>query len=159
MAELVRVKFSQFFDRAPVMRAASKAARRVLSKAGAFVRTTARQSIKNAPFDERKPRGQARTNFRRSAISRPGQPPLSRVGTLKRMIFFGYEPERESVVIGPAAVFTGTRQTPKAPEALEFGGIVRRNGKTYRYRARPFMRPALEAEAPKFPGLFKDSVR
>ena len=73
-----------FFDRASVMSAADRATRRVLSKFGAYVRQTARTSIR-----------------KRKSISQPGQPPSSHTGLLKRNIFFVFSPDTQSVVIGP----------------------------------------------------------
>jgi hypothetical protein len=157
-----------FFDRASVITATTAATRRVLSKFGAFVRTRAKSSIR-----------------RRKRISEPGQPPSSHAGTLKRLIFFGYEASKQSVVIGPAfsggdAAMTsritkstrrksgtnidviGTRRIRYVvPFVLEYGGTVTAGGgkRQYRYRARPFMRPALEAEKGQLPKLWKDSVR
>ena len=49
-----------------------------------FVRTTAQHSIR-----------------KRKSVSRPGQPPSSHVGTLRRLIFFAYEPAKKNVMIGP----------------------------------------------------------
>jgi hypothetical protein len=136
-----------FFDRKRVIDATDKATRRVLSKFGAFVRQTARRSI-----------------HRRKRPSRPGQPPSSHVGLLKRRIFFGYDREKRSVVIGPAPInqrspYPGTT----VPELLEEGGRVRRRekGKTevLHYKARPFMGPAYENELPKLPAMWRNSVK
>ncbi len=132
-----------FFDRKAVASAADRATRKVLSKFGAFVRTTARHSIR-----------------KRKAISVPGQPPSSHVGLLRNMIYFGYDPSRRSVVIGP----TPLHGTAEAPPLLEYGGRARikgRRGKSVsaNYRARPFMGPAFEAEKPKLPALWAGSVK
>jgi len=103
------------------------------------VRTTARSSIR-----------------RRKVVSRPGQPPSSHTGLLKRFIFFGYDPARHSVVIGPVAL---ARSDGKAPSLLEHGGMSRRAGRAVRYRRRPFMGPAMTKELPGLPKLWRDSVR
>ena len=140
----MRVK-SLFFDRPAVQRAVDKAKRAVLSKAGAFIRTTAQHSLR-----------------RRKGTSPPGQPPHSHVGLLKRFLFFAYEPASESVVIGPAKLNKPT----DAPRALEHGGQTvvyrRRRGRLVRRRvtiaARPFMGPALEKERPRLPKLWAGSV-
>ena len=134
---------SMFFDRKAVLGAVDRATRAVLSKFGAFVRTTARHSIR-----------------KRKAVSQPGQPPSSHVGLLKRLLFFGYDTTRRSVVIGP----TPLRGEAQAPPLLEYGGRARRKdrrGKTVaaKYRPRPFMGPALEKERPKLPGLWANSVK
>lgn len=137
---------SLFFDRGAVTRAVDKAKRSVLSKAGAFIRTTAKHSIRT-----------------RKGSAPPGKPPHSHTGLLKRFIFFGYDPGTESVVVGPARI----NRTTDAPHTLEFGGTTtverRRKGKVrarkVRIAPRPFMGPALEKERPKLPLLWRGSVR
>ena len=134
---------SMFFDRAKVRNAVGKGVRQVLSRFGAFVRTAARSSIR-----------------KRKAISQPGSPPSSHVGTLKRLIYFGYDPTRRSVVIGPTP-FHGEAE---APPLLEYGGRARRRGYKGKnviatYRPRPFMGPAFEREKPKLPALWANSIK
>ena len=132
-----------FFDRKAVTGAVDRTTRRVLSKFGAFVRTGARSSIR-----------------KRRAVSAAGQPPSSHAGLLKKLIYFGYEPTRKSVVIGP----TPLHGTAKAPPLLEEGGTVDRRDRKgrrrrLRYRARPFMGPALKRELPKLPAMWAGSVK
>jgi hypothetical protein len=66
---------------------------------------------------------------------------------------------RKSVVIGP----TLTKDGSEAPRLLEHGGDTtletREGPKRARYRPRPFMGPAFEAERPQLPALWKNSVR
>lgn len=134
-----------FFDRGVVTRAVDKAKRAVLSKAGAFIRTTARHSIRT-----------------KKGAAPPGEPPHSHQGSLRRLIYFGYDPGAESVVVGPVGFRRST-----APNVLEFGGKTdvrhRRRGKVVRTRVsidqRPFMGPALEKERPKLPKRWAGSVR
>lgn len=139
----LRVKQS-FFDTKKVRRATDRATRRVLSRFGAFVRRTARSSIR-----------------RRKRISRPGEPPSSRTGLLKRFIFFGYDTRARSVVIGPARLTRKGRG--EAPSLLEYGGrtTLKRRGRRRRarYAARPFMGPAFEKEKPQLPAMWRGSVR
>lgn len=145
----VRVK-AMFFDRPRVQKAVSHANRRALSRAGAFVRTRARTSMR-----------------KRRGTSRPGQPPYAHEGSLRRMILFGYEPSRETVVVGPVGF-----RSSDAPNALEFGGrttVVRRRRTSrrgqrviktrVRIAARPYMAPALDKERPNLPALWRNSVR
>jgi hypothetical protein len=139
-----------FFDSRAVLEKVDAATRRVLSRFGAFVRTTARHSIR-----------------KRKGISSPGSPPSSHVGTLKRLIFFGYDLSARSVVIGPAPF----RSTVEAPPLLEYGGTASRKdlpagqadrkGRHVlaRYAARPFMKPAFEKEKSKLPAMWANSVR
>ena len=162
-----------FFDKAPVLRAVDKARREVLSKAGAFIRRRARTSIRV-----------------RKSVSAPGEPPHSHEGTLRRFLFFGYDPGADTVVIGPAKTnqvfFDKDRRPVKGtvPSVLEYGGQItilevfkygawrradlrsrrRLAGLPTRYRtvrikARPYMRPALLAELPQLPALWRNSVR
>ena len=133
-----------FFDKKAVRDKVDAGTRRVLSKFGAFVRRTARGSIR-----------------KRKTPSPPGTPPSSHVGLLKKFIFFGYEPAKRSVVIGPVRLSQQGRG--EAPHLLEYGGTgtVQRKGKRRRakIRARPFMAPAAEKEHPKLPAMWRDSVR
>lgn len=133
-----------FFDSKKVRRATDRATRRVLSKFGAFVRRTARSSIR-----------------KRKRISRPGEPPSSHMGLLKKFIFFGYEPAKRSVVIGPARLTQSGRG--EAPSLLEYGGgtTLKRRGRRRRarYKARPFMGPAFGKEKPKLPAMWRSSIR
>ena len=139
-----------FFDARPVRKAVDRATRAVLSKAGAFVRRSARQLIR-----------------RRKRPARPGEPPSSHKGHLRRLIFFGYEPQQRTVVIGPALLGGRSPYGPQTvPEVLEEGGTVTtrdpgRDGERVRrnYRGNPFMGPAMEQELPNFPDLWRDSVR
>jgi hypothetical protein len=131
-----------FFDRAKVTSGTDRAQRRVLSKFGAFVRRGARSSIR-----------------KRKRSSAPGSPPSSHTGRLKRHIYFLYEPQRRSVIIGPVLLSGST----DAPRLLEHGGAVvrRKRKKTVRvtYKPRPFMGPAFEREKPKLSAMWRDSVR
>jgi len=131
-----------FFDRQAVTSAADRAQRKVLSKFGAFVRQTARTSIR-----------------KRKSISEPGQPPSSHTGLLKRNIFFVFSPETRSVVIGPILL----NQRTDAPRLLEHGDTVVRKKRIKRvrmkYRARPFMGPAFDREQQKLPALWRNSVK
>jgi hypothetical protein len=134
---------AMFFDTRAVTSRVDSATRRVLSKFGAFVRTGARHSIR-----------------KRKTISQPGDPPSSHVGLLRKLIYFGYDGTRKSVVIGP----TPLRGTAEAPPLLEYGGRTRvrdRKGKsvTATFRPRPFMGPAFEREKPKLPAMWAGSVR
>jgi hypothetical protein len=96
---------SMFFDRRAVQEACDRGTRQVLSKFGAYVRTSAKSSIR-----------------RRKKASEPGHPPSSHTGLLKKFIFFGYDTVAKSVVIGPTLL---ARRSGEAPEALEYGGYVR----------------------------------
>ena len=140
----MRIK-SLFFDRPKVRRAVDRAKRQVLSRAGAFIRTTAKHSIR-----------------KRRGSSPPGKPPHSHVGLLRKLIFFGYDERTDSVVVGPVGF-----KRSSAPNVLEFGGtstvVRRRRGKVVKRKVRiskrSYMGPALEKERPKLPKLWASSVR
>ena len=133
-----------FFDRQAVTSKVAPATRKVFSKFGAFVRRSARSSIR-----------------KRKRPAPPGSPPSSHTGLLKKFIFFGYEPSQRSVVIGPARL--SQRGRGEAPSLLEHGGqtTLKRRGKRERatYRARPFMGPAFDKEQPKLSAMWRDSIR
>ena len=139
-----------FFDRQAVMDAVDRAALRNLSRAGSFIRTAARSSLR-----------------KRRRISRPGEPPsvhtADRVATLKN-IWFIYDPIQRSVVVGPVKL-PGSRlrmsDRETVPALLEFGGtaMVGRRRRVSRYAPRPFMGPAMERELPKFANIWANSVR
>jgi hypothetical protein len=174
-----------FFDRPAVAAAVDRAQRQVLSRAGAFIRTRARSSLR-----------------RRKGISEPGRPPSihSKSKSLKT-ILFAYDLQSRSVVVGPVlfnAVTSGVTARTTVPALHEFGGDavileyryvpdgsrmtptgpnewrrvdLRRKLRTRpgyrletrkriaRYPARPFMGPALAAERPNIVTLFRDSVK
>lgn len=147
---IVRVK-SLFFDKEEVRRRVDDGTRAALSKAGAFVMTTGRQSMKNAPAGRYSP---------------PGSPPFAHSGKkgalLKRFLYFSFDPSSKSVVVGPTALGRST-----VPNVQEFGGSItirprrgRNKGKTIRqkYAARPYMGPALEANLDKIPEAFRGCI-
>jgi hypothetical protein len=132
-----------FFDRAAVLSATSIAERKVLSRFGAFVRQRAKTSIRP-----------------RKDSSAPGSPPSSHVGLLRQHLYFAWDRDRRSVVIGPVRLNKGQGD---APMLLEYGGTATRSrwGRSYlaHYRARPFMRPAFDAELPRLPPQWRNSIR
>lgn len=148
---MIRIKPGKmFFKSTKVLLAVDKATRKVLSKFGSFVRTTAKQSIKKPPKKAK------------IKVSRPGNPPFSQTGMLKKFIFFGYDHNKKSVVIGPTSIHGGT-----APELLEYGGkTIRAYGKrrekikkTITIKARPYMGPAYDENEPKLAAMWRDSVK
>jgi hypothetical protein len=173
-----------FFDRAAVQNAVARGNLRALSKAGAYVRTRARTSLR-----------------RRKKPAAPGQPPSvhsrDSFATLKN-ILFGLEPQRQAVLIGPVGLGGASRNSAVVPDGtvpnvLEFGGQVsvleeqlsyydhgqkvtrwrqtnpqgrQVRGRTLPHRrrrvrvaSRPFMGPALEAETQHIPDAWAGSVK
>lgn len=151
-----------FFDRAVVIAALEKRNRKALAIIGFKIRREARRLLRPAkPEDPPGP---------------PGHPPRSRVGYLRKFIFFAYDPGRKSVIVGPA-LFAGGEQNPTVPELHEYGGVAGRavadvrwttqNGRRVRtvvsrrpiiarYPARPYMRPAFEHIAPQIPDVWRE---
>ena len=133
-----------FFDRVLIKNKADAATKKRLSKFGAYVRQTSRQSIR-----------------RRKVSSRPGQPPSSHTGLLKDFIYFGYDENRQSVVIGPVVL---ARKASGIPEVLEYGGNVTiqwgsARGQTVSIEARPFMGPAFDKEVDRASSLWANSIK
>lgn len=177
-----------FFDAPKILASVDEVAVKVLSRFGAFVRRTAKSSIRKS-----------------KKSSDPGSPPRSHTGFLKDFIFFAYDPETCGVVIGPekgnqVSFTTDMRPiTGTVPHSLEYGGTafvleewnslrwqrrnlrrrgsvsdvgaLRESGKSnvfnnrpirkrpVRVAARPFMRPALAKEAPGLPAMWKNSIK
>lgn len=156
-----------FFDRQFVLNATSRAERKVLSRAGAFIRRRAQTSIKPAPrvsvATGQVLRGRRRKGVvYRDATSKPGQPPYSHgQRLLRKYIMFSYDSQRRSVVVGP----TKLNQVGNAPEALEKGGLTvvltgrGRRRRTVVLAPRPYMAPALQAELPAISQLWRDSIK
>jgi hypothetical protein len=131
---------TMFFDRSAVKSKVDTRTRKVLSKFGSFVRQTARKSMR-----------------KRKGVSKPGNPPFSHTGLLKKFLFFGYDANRRSVVIGPVML---PGKKGRAPSVLEHGGrITLPRGNTADVAPRPFMQPAFEKELPKAAGLWANSVK
>lgn len=181
MVPLTRLK-EFFFDRQAIIDAVDAARIKVLSKAGAFVRRTAQQSIREGV---RTTKGVTR----RTAPSKPGKPPKSWTGLLKNFIYFAYDPGTQTVVIGPIPlnqyhVVDGQLTRGAVPRVLEEGGTIgireyqlsgglwlpwgnsrrSRQGRPTRVRLvkilpRPYMGPALTKNVPKFPSLWANSVK
>lgn len=159
-----------FFDRARVLASESRATLRFLGRAGAFVRQTAQRSMRKARrarLSELTP--EQRQSYRiRQAIARrsgaprpllpfvgskPGEPPRVRQGDLKRHIYYAYEGDKRSVLIGPL----GFRRS-NVPALLEYGGQAERSdGTKYTMAKRPYMAPALEAARPRMPGWWQQA--
>lgn len=169
----LRTVVRSFFDRDVVMRAMDSQTRQTLSRFGAYVARRAKSLIRPArqlPLGEMsadellqyriaqaaaKRAGRAAPK-RPLASSKPGEPPRSILGYLRRFIYFGWDPATHSVVIGPA-LFGGASGT--APRVLEEGGMtVNYKGKTLTIKPRPFMSPAFQAELVELPKIWQQSV-
>ena len=152
-----------FLDREAVIKRTDRAKRRAMSRVGGFMRTTARRSMR-----------------KRKKPSPPGRPPSSHQGDLRRHLYFAYEPERETVVVGPVGF-----SRSDTPAVLERGGSVRvrnrlvpvgrgvtrgaggrfqsnrrmvRFSGSLRIKARPYMGPANEKTSGRLPGEFAKAM-
>lgn len=149
----------KFFDSKVVMSATDRAERRILSRAGAYVRRISRSSIR-----------------RRKNPSKPGKAPTNWVGTLKKLIFFTYDTNRKTVVIGPTKSGRGI-----VPNVLEEGGHTTVEERSFEYernhegmrakvfkgikkhkvmiKKRPYMKPAFDKVLPTVAEQFQNSIR
>lgn len=158
---LVQVK-GMFFDRALMDKTMDRTKLKFLSKAGAFVMTRARQSIRPSKKE-----------------SKSGEPPRAHgKKLLKRNIFFGLDKAADTTLVGPIRLnqptFAVEPTSGPVPSILEHSGTVRihevfklgkwrpmRPGDTglpvrtrsHQMQARPFMQPALDHESKNFPAM------
>lgn len=157
-----------FFDRPAVIQTMDTATRIVFSKFGAFVRHRAQTSMARPKGGVRSKGITVRTRLKNmQGVSAPGEPPFVHVGLIVKHLLFEYDWIRKSVIIGPELLRAA--KTPDALNALEYGGhsiIKNFDKKTGGYRnrpvyiqARPFMRPAFEAELPGLPDMWADAYR
>lgn len=159
----VKAAKANFFDRARVQDSLDRALRDALSRIGAFVRQRARTSLRyrDRPSTPGSPPSAHRTMIRKKTNKKTGKVKFQPVSPLREFIFFAYDPARKSVVIGPALL--NAKGGSRALSALEYGGpsTIWSDGKRKQVyiKARPFMRPALEAEQKAMPHLWRNSVR
>jgi hypothetical protein len=112
----VRQSRQGFFNRPSVIRAVGKAKVESLSRFGAYVRRDARKSI--------------RPGGKKGKVSKPGEPPRSHAGTLKRFLNFAWDRQSQSLVVGPMKTnqvfFTDAMRPVRGtvPSVLERGGSV-----------------------------------
>jgi len=126
------VKVRTIDETKKVARAVDQAEFKNLFQAAAFIRTTARRSIR-----------------RGKKASAPGKPPNTRAGQIRNAIMFAVDREREQAFIGPTVERVGT-----SASAHEHGGRYRGAD----YPKRPFMLPALMVALPRMPQMWANSV-
>jgi len=141
------IKASWFFDRPFIEQLMAKNTHRALGHAGALVRMKARQSMTyvNTPRQNyREVVTGKRTRWKESlafwkAPSAPGTPPhavrphpwLRGGGGSALGVFYGFDPGRQTVVIGPNRA---PRMSTNVPALHEFGGRARIRNKRRRKR-------------------------
>ncbi len=169
-----------FFDRLPGE--ASKKTQDPLSKGGAYVRQVAKNLLKyrkdSAPPNAPPHVHQFFTRVRKN--TQTGEVKRQNVSPLKELIYFGYDQQSQSVVVGPVLFKpSGKRKhhplESTVPGTLERGGKVRieeevstkaagghrvtRIRTTVRnYKPHPFMKYALTRSAVKLPEMFKGAL-
>lgn len=161
---------SHFFDR-PVVDGLEKTEKAALNRMGASIRKAVRFSMRKArrkklsemSKDERR-RFHSRAEYARLhgrptpkrpyMPSAPGEPPRTRVGLIKKMVLYAYDPDNKSVVVGPAALPGGTG----APANLEYGATIDTTNGRVRIAPRPYMQPQLEVFAPQMPRFLAEAA-
>ncbi len=179
-----------FFDRDAVLDAIDAASKRVLPKAGAYVQTDAKRSMRPAKqkpvaalteaerqsFKRRQDlykSGKSKVKPKRPLVaSNPGEPPRTRTGLVRKFLFFAFDPQTKSVVVGPALLNKSTM----AQSTLETGGmtmgivsreitlddgtvLTTRKEAMVKIAPRPFMQPALQRNQAKVAELFRNSIK
>jgi phage gpG-like protein len=105
---------------------------KTLNHAAASIRLTARRSIR-----------------RSRKAAKPGKPPHTRAGQLKRSLYYSVDKQKSSVVIGPKYSVMG-----KSAAVHEFG--KRHRGR--KYPKREFMKPALMKNKNRLPKKWNNVV-
>jgi len=128
------VKIVTHFDR--VKKSVNDSIYRSFSHASASIRSMARKSILRRVGDEPSP---------------IGMPPRTRRGQLRNSILYDVNKKREEAIIGA----TSSKMGPDGARVHEHGGVRGTNS----FEPRPFMQPALEKAAKRFPAIWKYSVK
>lgn len=143
-----------FLDRTAVLLAVGRARQRAMMRIGGFIRTTARRSMR-----------------KRKGPSAVGSPPNAHVGLLRKHVYFSYDRQSDSVVVGPAYLEYDAQKAvlggKTIPALLEYGGQFAKfqgeglEPEIVTMPARPYMGPALgaAARANKLSQAWKDVVR
>jgi hypothetical protein len=153
-----------FFDRSAVLDKVAKMKAGGLKQCGAVTRRIARNSLRRSPNP-----------------SKPGRPPNvhGSDSLLKKFIFFTFDPGSFSCLVGPTRINSSMTAAAgdTVPAILEHGGTTHFRGGSYldttsttgrvrrrmyaavaRYvQPRPFMEPALQKAADKYPRLFANA--
>lgn len=168
-----------FFDSRKVERALDPVKRQFLARSGALARLNMKKLLSKSAGPRwlftkagrqrlaRMTKQQRQRWFARIRKPLPGQPPLRRIGTLQKRVFFALDPATESVVIGPE-VFSTAVGDKNVPRLLEIGGQAtrflrdrktrRRRMRRVRYRRHPYLDPSLEQTRPRLPDLWRQSI-
>lgn len=170
-----------FFNKRAIDQAVDRAAYLANSRAAAYLRTTARRSMKwRGPFSTKesiRPKAKkeayiaARRRWHQSGkkgpepklpypTSKPGQPPFARRrnGQLRRFLFSVVLKDSRSAIIGPVKL-QGRRAT--VPKLHEYGGLglLGKSKQVKVFPPRPYMAPAKNKTIPLMPQFWKGKVK
>ncbi len=143
----------------------AEANRRVFGRFGGYVRKVAKTSIKKAPqvdvtTGKRLGPGRRRKGVvTRDDVSQPDSPPFAHVGRIGQRLFFAYDPQTQSEVIGPEPYGQNTLRELEEGGVITIGPRGRRKGRRVTLRRRPFMLPAFRLGLEQLPGWYRDSVK
>ncbi len=139
--ELLKLK-KFFFTQSNVKKMLDRKMYRTLSKFGAFTRTHAQRSMRNA-----------------KGPSKPGVPPHAHGRKLlRKLLYFSFD-GKSSVVVGP--ILKPTTASIGIPRTMEKGGRIAKLHKdglrVQNYPERPFMEPAGQTYLPKLAEWYAQS--
>lgn len=175
----VSVKMTRmFFDRQAVIDAVGKQESKVLGKAGAMVRRSAKgllvfkPAVRRPRMTKNKATNQSRMAEYRAAkkasASAPGAPPFVRRKQYPNLssIVYAWDSSTRKVVVGPIERRSRSMERT-APNVHEFGGSVKINVKsadgkihpmTANYPKRPLMGPALDKVKDQLPKALNSAI-
>jgi hypothetical protein len=143
---------SAFFDSELVMKTVKEGERKEFGRIGAFVRTAARSSLRSRKLPSpvgSPPSIHTDIGFVRTRKNKAGQSTQKGASPLKELLFFAWDFQTESVVIGPTLFAQRRGADPGSstvPRVLEEGGVEtlveKTKVRTLRFGPRPFMKPA-----------------
>jgi hypothetical protein len=180
---MMRITFAikeSFFDRPKIVAALGRARSRALSKAGSFVRRRARSSMRrrkqsSAPGQPPTARATNGPSLKTILFAFDGGKDSVIVGPVQLNQSTNAITAQTTVPalheFGQSAAILESRRVPSVGQPTPWRIAPRRRARptatirtetrrrTAKYPARPFMAPALAAEAPKFPDLFGNSIK
>lgn len=174
-----------FFNSDAILKSMDRAANKALSKFGAYVRQSAKSSIRyrNDPSSPGQPPSAHKTVSRVKVNRKTGVARKQQSSPLRDLIFFYYDRATKRVIIGPtlfpSALRKGTLERlerggsvqgrkrvpiPGRPERNKRGQFLPLDKRTHlvnatlHYPARPFMQPAFDKNIGQLTAFFKNSL-
>lgn len=123
-----KVKAKSKFNRRAVKKRSDETSVDALYKAGAYLRTTARRSIRKSP-----------------KASQKGKPPHSRRGQLRTAIVFAVDEKKLIALVGPSASLISD-----IAKYHEFGGVQTKKSKRKKYRVGSVGPVGMQGDMPRF---------